>query len=105
MQKKVNTDLQLQVDELNGKLGTSIRIKGEYEELIAGLFEDKDTHRKINTALKELDRSRRPTRIVMNQDKVTDKAGPKEAKASKSSNSLLLPQRKKTKKKLKSAKS
>ena len=51
MQNKVNDDLQLKVDELNRKLKTSVRIKGEYEELIAKLCEDSDTQRKIKTAL------------------------------------------------------
>ena len=54
------------MDELSRKLETSVRIKGEYEELIAKLLEDKDAQRKIKTALEELDRGRRPTLMVTN---------------------------------------
>ena len=104
--EKLNTDLQLQVDELSKKLETSVRIKGEYEELIAKLFEDKSTQLKINTALKELDRGRRRAMVLVSLGKViAETGGPKAAALSSPSNSLTGPQGQKSKKKLNNAKS
>ena len=80
---------------LSKKLESSIKIKGEYEALIAKLFEDIDTQQKIKTALEELDRARRPNTMIMDLSKDKDETGPKKTKTRSLSKSHEPLQRKK----------
>ena len=64
MHRRMNVDLQHQLTKMKKQHDTSMRIKGEYEELITKLCNDTGMRRKIQAALAEKDRAREPTQAT-----------------------------------------